>query len=78
MLVPFKNGGSDRKVVCGHCRSPQPMGAICSGVFHYRRKGWGEFWINQDGFRTICNNCGLPGHISWEAIKYIDYIGNTT
>jgi hypothetical protein len=69
ILIPFISGSGDHKVICGHCQSPQPIGAISNGNFHYRRKGWGEFWINETGFRAICSNCGLPGHISWETVK---------
>jgi hypothetical protein len=69
LLMPFANGGSDKKLICGNCRSPQPMGVVSEDYIHYRRKGWGEFWVSAEGFRSICESCGASCYISW---KYIE------
>jgi len=69
LVCEFPNGGPDRKLVCGHCQSPQPLGAVVNGRIHYKRKMYGECWVDASGFRVICNNCGQPGHIAWRELK---------
>jgi hypothetical protein len=69
LVVPFPNGGPDMKLVCGACQSPQPLGAVINGKIHYRRKQGAECWVDSNGFRVICSNCGTPGHISWDRLQ---------